>query len=40
MKKMEGGSRLHNRKVAEVTPESAAIKEKLSQYIEGDIDPS
>lgn len=34
---MEGGSRLHNRKVAEVTPESAAIKDKLSQYIEGDI---
>ncbi len=34
----EGGSRLHNRKVAEVTPESAAIKDKLSQYIEGDID--
>lgn len=35
---MQGGSRLHNRKVAEVTPESAAIKDKLSQYIEGDID--
>ncbi len=35
---MERGSRLHNRKVAEVTPESAAIKNKLSQYIEGDID--
>lgn len=35
---MDGGSRLHNRKVAEVTPESAAIKDKLSQYIEGDID--
>lgn len=35
--KMEGGSHLHNRKVAEVTPESTAIKDKLSQYIEGDI---
>ncbi len=35
---MDGGSRLHNRKVAEVTPESTAIKDKLSQYIEGDID--
>lgn len=34
----EEGSRLKNRKVAEVTPESAAIKDKLSQYIEGDID--
>ncbi|PGP44792.1 conjugal transfer protein TraG [Bacillus thuringiensis] len=34
---MQGGSRLHNRKVAEVTPESAAIKAKLNQYIEGDI---
>lgn len=34
----EDGSRLKNRKVAEVTPESAAIKDKLSQYIEGDID--
>ncbi len=31
-------ARLHNRKVAEVTPESTAIKDKLSQYIEGDID--
>lgn len=34
---MEEGSLLHNRKVAEVTPVSAAIKNKLSQYIEGDI---
>ncbi|WP_431521052.1 hypothetical protein [Bacillus cereus] len=34
---MEGGSRLHNRKVAEVTPESTTIKDKLSKYIEGDI---
>ncbi|EJQ43607.1 hypothetical protein IEQ_04935 [Bacillus cereus BAG6X1-2] len=35
---MKKGSRFHNRKMAEVTPESAAIKDKLSQYIEGYID--
>lgn len=34
---MEDGSRLHNRKVAAVIPESTTIKDKLSQYIEGDI---